>query len=220
MVLTKGRQPKVCFLPMFNSRRCRRRTATPTAPAEPPGLEHLEVLRQTMERSSGLTVVPGWGLCAMGATALIATPVAMRQRTIDGWLAVWLAEALVAFTIALFGMQQKASRQGTDMLSAAGRRLLMGLLPALAAGGVLTAAIVWDGSTRLIPGVWLLLYGIGVVQAGAFSVRVVPAMGIVFVALGAVALPMPWTWANLMLAAGFGLAHIGFGAFIARRHGG
>ena len=96
----------------------------------------------------------------------------------------------------------------------------MGLLPALAAGGVLTAAIVWDGSTRLIPGVWLLLYGIGVVQAGAFSVRVVPAMGAVFVVLGVLALPMPWMWANIMLAAGFGLAHLGFGALIARRHGG
>ena len=105
-------------------------------------------------------------------------------------------------------------------MSGAGRRLLMGLLPALAAGAVLTAAIVWDGSTRLIPGVWLLLYGIGVVQAGAFSVRVVPAMGIVFVVLGAIALPMPWLWANIMLAAGFGLAHIVFGVFIASRHGG
>ena len=91
-----------------------------------------------MQRSSTFTAVPGWGLCAVGATALIATPVAMRQRTIDGWLAVWLAEALVAFTIALFSMRRKASRQGTDMFSAAGRRLLMGLLPALAAGGVLT----------------------------------------------------------------------------------
>ncbi len=173
-----------------------------------------------MQRASTFTAVPGWGLCAVGATALIATSVAMRQRTIDGWLAVWLAEALVAFTIALFSMRQKASWQGTDMFSAAGRRLLMGLVPALAAGGVLTAAIVWDGSTRLIPGVWLLLYGIGVVQAGAFSVRVVPAMGVVSVVLGAIALPMPWLWANVMLAAGFGLAHIGFGAFIASRHGG
>ncbi len=173
-----------------------------------------------MERSSTLTTVPGWGLCAMGATALVATAVAMRQGTIDAWLAVWLAEALVAFTIALFSMQRKASRQGADLLSTAGRRLLMGMLPALAAGGVLTAAIVWDGSTRLIPGVWLLLYGIGVVQAGAFSVRVMPAMGIVFVVLGVLALPMPWMWANILLVAGFGLAHLGFGALIARRHGG
>ena len=173
-----------------------------------------------MQGSSTFTAVPGWGLSAVGATALIATAVAMRQRTIDGWMAVWLAEGLVAFTIALFSMQRKASRQGTDIFSTVGRRLLIGLLPALAAGGVLTVAIEWDGSTRLIPGVWLLLYGIGVVQAGAFSVRVVPAMGVLFVVLGAVALPIPWLWANVMLAAGFGLTHIAFGALIVSKHGG
>jgi hypothetical protein len=203
---------------MFDLRSGQHTTARPRD--EPGALEHPQVTGQTMKDSSTSTAVPGWGLCAMGATALIAAAVAMRQRTIDGWLAVWLAEALVAFTIALFSMQRKAWRQGTDLLSTAGRRLLMGLLPALAAGGVLTAAIVWDGSTRLIPGVWLLLYGIGVVQAGAFSVRAVPAMGIVFVVLGAIALPMPWMWVNIMLAAGFGLAHLGFGVLIARRHGG
>lgn len=76
------------------------------------------------------------------------------------------------------------------------------------------------GPPKQVPGVWLLLYGIGVVQAGASSVRVVPAMGIVFVVLGALALPMPWMWANILLVAGFGLAHLGFGALIARRHGG
>jgi hypothetical protein len=205
---------------MFDLRSGRRRTATSIAPDEPAAVDHLQVSRQTMERSSTSTAVSGWGLCAVGATALIAAAVAMRQRTVDGWLAVWLAEALVAFTIGLFSMQRKASRQGADLLSTVGRRLLMGMLPALAAGGVLTAAIVWDGSTRLIPGVWLLLYGIGVVQAGAFSVRAVPAMGAGFVVLGALALPMPWMWANIMLAAGFGVAHIAFGAFIASRHGG
>ena len=204
---------------MFDSRPSRR-TARPAAPDEPTVLDPLADTRQTRQRSSTFTAVPGWGLCAMGATALIAAAVAIRQRTVNGWLAVWLAEALIAFTVALFSMQWKASRQGDSALSAARRRLLMGLLPAFAAGGVLTAAIVWDGSTRLIPGVWLLLYGIGVVQAGAFSVRVVPTMGAVFLVLGAIALPMPWLWANVMLAAGFGLVHIGFGASIARRHGG
>jgi hypothetical protein len=72
-----------------------------------------------MTRSSTSTAVSGWGLCAMGVTALVATVVAMRQRTIDGWLAAWLAEALVAFTIALFSVQRKASGQGTDLLSTA-----------------------------------------------------------------------------------------------------
>src|SRR5271169_1060216 len=89
------------------------------------------------------TAVSGWGLCVMGATALTAAALAMHQRTFDGWLAVWLVEALVAFTIALFSMHWKASRQGTDVFSTAGRRLVLGLLPALAAGAVLTAAIIW-----------------------------------------------------------------------------
>ncbi len=173
-----------------------------------------------MERSTAFTAVPGWGFCAMGATALVATPVGLWQTTSQGWLAVWLAEALIAATIALVTMHQKATRLRTEMLSMSGRRLFIGLLPALTAGGILTVALVRDGPVRLIPGVWLVLYGVAVMQAGAFSVRAVPAMGAAFVVLGALALPLPWFWANVLLAVGFGLLHIGFGIFIARRHGG
>lgn len=205
---------------MPDSRPCRRKTARPAVPVEPSALDDLRVIRQTMERSSAFTAVPGWGFCAMGVTALIAAPIALRQVTPDGWLAVWLAEALIAMTITLVTMHQKATRLGTEMLSISGRRLFIGLLPALAAGGLLTIALMWSGPMRLIPGVWLVLYGVAVMQAGAFSVRAVPAMGASFVALGAIALPLPWFWANIVLAAGFSLLHIGFGIFIARRHGG
>jgi hypothetical protein len=202
-------------------RSCRRqRSRSNPPPPDPSALEHLQVIRQTMERSAAFTAVPGWGFCAMGATALIAAPIALRQATVQGWLAVWLAEALIASTIALATMHHKATRLRTHMLSISGRRLFIGLLPALAAGGLLTVALMWSGPTRLIPGVWLVLYGVAVMQAGAFSVRAVPVMGAAFVACGALALPAPWMWANVVLGAGFGLLHIGFGIFIARRHGG
>ncbi|HVP55030.1 MAG TPA: hypothetical protein VMU45_08550 [Candidatus Eisenbacteria bacterium] len=205
---------------MPDPRPCRRAPRRPDARLGPDALEHLAHIRQTMERSTSFTAVSGWGYVAMGVTALVAAPIAMRQATTEGWLAVWLAEALVAVTLALVAMHWKASRLGTPILSTPGRRLFVGLLPALFAGGVMTVALVRVGDPRQIPGVWLLLYGVAVMQAGAFSVRTIPVMGAVFVLAGAIALPLPWYWANGMLAVGFGLVHIAFGAYIARRHGG
>jgi hypothetical protein len=199
---------------------CRKTPRRPLASPEPAALEHLEVIRQTMERSSTFTAVSGWGYVGMGATALVAFFVALRQPTTEAWIAVWLAEALVAVTIGLVAMHGKATRLGTPILSIPGRRLFVGLLPALVAGGILTVALVRANDPRQIPGVWLLLYGVAVMQAGAFSVRTIPMMGAVFVLVGAIALPLPWFWANVMLAVGFGVVHLFFGGYIATRHGG
>ena len=88
------------------------------------------------------------------------------------------------------------------------------------AGALLTVVLLRAGSSAVLPGIWLLLYGTGVVTGGAFSVRIVPVMGLGFMALGAVALVAPPAWGNALLAAGFGGLHIVFGAVIARRHGG
>jgi hypothetical protein len=196
----------------------RRQSSQPNL--EPEALDHLAVIRETMERSATFTAVSGWGYCAMGVTALVAALIAVRQPTTEAWLAVWLAEALTAVTLALVAMHWKAARLGTHLMSISGRRLFVGLLPALFAGGVMTVALLRAGDPRQIPGLWLLLYGVAVMQAGAFSVRTIPVMGAVFVVAGAIALPLPWWWANVMLAAGFGLVHMAFGLYIARRHGG
>ena len=210
----------VAFVP--EPRPCRRtpRRQSSQLDLEPDALDHLAVIRQTMERSTAFTAVSGWGYCAMGATALVAAAIAMRQPTTEAWLAVWLAEALTAVTLALVAMHWKAAKLGTHLMSVSGRRLFVGLLPALFAGGVMTVALLRAGDPRQIPGLWLLLYGVAVMQAGAFSVRTIPVMGAIFVLAGAIALPMPWWWANVMLAVGFGMVHLVFGAFIARRHGG
>jgi hypothetical protein len=73
---------------------------------------------------------------------------------------------------------------------------------------------------NLVPGMWMLLYGVAVVAAGTFSVRIVPVMGFAFMGLGSLAIVAPASWATASMAAGFGGLHLIFGTLIARRHGG
>lgn len=196
-------------------------------------LQDLSFIRRTMEGASSFTDVPGWGLVAVGSTALAAAAAsAILHPKHEGWLAIWLGEAALAATIGSGMMWRKMRRNGSTRdgarLSLPARKFLLGLLPAIVAGAVLTFALFepsmfpWEarGAPRHLPGVWLLLYGVGVVTAGAFSVRPVPLMGLVLMALGALALFLPSIPAEFFLALGFGLAQIGFGVWIARRHGG
>jgi hypothetical protein len=96
----------------------------------------------------------------------------------------------------------------------------LSFLPPVIAGAALTAALYRTGGAEAIPGAWLLLYGAGVVTAGAFSVRIVPIMGVCFMVIGVLALFSPASWSDAYLAIGFGGLHVAFGSAIARRYGG
>ena len=173
-----------------------------------------------MERAGSFTAVPGWGQVGVGVTALVAALLAARQPTPELWLATWLGEAVVALGIGGATMVRKAFAVNDPLLSGPGRRAGLSLLPPMVAGGLLTVALSRAGLWRALPGTWLLLYGTGFVTGGAFSVRIVPVMGVCFMTLGAVALLGPAAWGNWLMAAGFGALHIVFGTLIARRHGG
>jgi len=182
-------------------------------------LDNLSYIRETMERATAFTGVPGWGGVAMGVTALAAAALAARQATPRGWLGVWLAEAVVAFLIGAWSLGRKSLSVEGAGLTRPARRFLLSFAPPLLVGAALTVALWRAEAPALLPGTWLLLYGTGVVTGGAFSVRAVPLMGITLMLIGTVVLAWP-AWGNGGMALGFGAVQIGFGVFIARRHGG
>jgi hypothetical protein len=183
-------------------------------------LDDLSFIRETMERATTITSVPGWGGAAMGATALVAAWLASRQVTPAEWLAVWLGEAVIALGIGGVTMLRKAEATGSSLRTRTGRLFVGSFVPPVLAGAVLTVACYTQGLTRILPAVWLLLYGTGVTTAGAFSVRAVPIMGICLMILGAAAFALPPERGDLLMALGFGVLQIGFGIVIARRYGG
>jgi hypothetical protein len=183
-------------------------------------IENLRYIRETMERSASFTAVPGWGGAAMGLTALAAAVVAARQVTPLAWLTTWLVEAGVAIAIGAWTVRRKARAARVPIFSGSGRKFALSLCPPLVAGGLLTVILYRAGLVTILPGLWLLLYGAGVVTGGAFSVRIVPVMGLGLMAVGAVALLAPAAWGNVLMGAGFGVFQMVCGVIIARRYGG
>jgi hypothetical protein len=183
-------------------------------------IDNLQYIRETMERSTSFTAVPGYGGMLMGVTAIVAAYIANTQALLRDALATWLIEAFLAFAIGLLAMWQKSKIAGQSLISAPARKFAMGFAPPLIVGFVITLGLWSLGQYYVLPPVCMLSYGAAVVCGGAFSARIVPVMGWCFMALGAIAFALPTNYGNLMMAASFGLLHIVFGAIIARRYGG
>lgn len=197
----------------------RRRSRSENVALHDRAMENLRFIRETMERAGSFTAVSGWGQISIGVTAIIAAIIASMQQEPSRWLAVWTAEAALALAIGGFTVARKAYSAGLPLLSGPGRKVALSLAPPLLAGAMLTAVLFEADLVWPLAGMWMLLYGTGVIAAGAYSVRVVPVMGFSFMMLGMLALLAP-SWPNMVMGLGFGGLHIFFGLLIAWRYGG
>jgi len=183
-------------------------------------IDNLKFIRETMERSTAFTAVPGYGGILMGVTACVAAYIANMQVYLVDSLATWLVEACLAFAIGLLAMWQKSKIAGQSLVSAPAKKFAMGFVPPLVAGVIAVLGLWKYGHYYEMAPVCMLAYGAAVASGGAFSVRVIPVMGWCFMVLGAIAFLLPTNYGNLMMALSFGGLHIIFGAIIARRYGG
>ena len=204
---------------MLSHRPRRIRSVHDSRPLNARAVDDLRYIRQTMERSAAFTAVPGWGMLAVGVSALAAAWLASHYAFNLRWLEIWICEAVLAVSLALVAIQSKAARHGLPWTSGPGRKVALSFLPPVAAAALLTIPLLRANHGATLPGAWMLLYGVGVIAGGAFSVAVVPVMGVLFMLAGAATLFLP-VLGNWAMAAAFGGLHVIFGIWIARRYGG
>ncbi len=194
-------------------------------PARPVALEDrarddLRFIRQAMDRAGSFTALSGVGFVLVGIGALGAGLTATMLDDPRDRAGVWLCDAALSMLVGLATTARKARRAGQPLWSGPFRKFLLSFGPAVAAGGLLTALLLRDGALNELRPMWLLLYGAALTAGGMFSVRIVPVMGGAFLAAGTVAALAPAAWGDALMLAGFGGLHLGFGAAIARGHGG
>lgn len=193
---------------------------TEPAPIREHALSNLRYIRDAMERASAFTSIPGWGGVAIGVTAIVAAIVAGREGWSRTWLLIWLAEAVLAALIAGIAMVRKAARSDVSFRGAPARRFFISYFAPIAAAAMLTILLARHGFHAALPATWLLLYGASFISSGAYSIPVVPVMGVCFMLLGIAACFVPFVVANALLGVGFGGLHVVFGWIIATRYGG
>ncbi len=183
-------------------------------------MDNLSFIRGAIERAASFTAVSGKGQIWVGITALAAAWIASRQHSLSRWVLVWTGEAVVALLLSAWAIAGKARARDIPLFTGATRRFALAFGLPILIGALLTPPLLRSDAGEMLPGIWLCLYGAGIVSGGLFSVRVVPLMGACFVLLGTAAIYGPAGWGDGLMAVGFGGLHITFGLLIARRHGG
>jgi hypothetical protein len=182
--------------------------------------ENLRFIRGAMERAERLSAVSGAGLMLVGLVAVVAMALAADLNPLRERLTIWIGAAFVALVVGGLATWLKARRNQLMLIGDPGRRFLLCLIPVLIVGGVMTSALWRTPDVGLLPGLWTMLYGCGVLAAGTYAVPPIMHMGACLVVSGLFTHAVPEEWSNLLLGLSFGVLNLYFGYQVYRHHGG
>lgn len=175
----------------------------------------LSLIRMLMQRATLIVPMSGWSLFWIGALGLIASGASVILDVIGlGWVALWVITAALASALALLTSVVQLRSEGHSILTGSHSRFWLSLIPGFIAAAAISLVLLQAELYTRLPGLWLLLYGVSILAAGAQCIALISRMGWTFLLLGAVALFLPWP--NLSMAIGFGLTHMIYGLLIAR----
>jgi len=168
--------------------------------------------------SGGAAIVSGTAALAIGLYQYLALPYPASSVDASRYVTMWIACLIFALAINYGAIVLWLARNWTLRARSELRTVGMTIAPAIATGGVLTAALMNRHLDGMLPGVWCVCYAMGLIASRAMVPRGVLAVAALFGATGTALLfaqdvsALRW-W---VMPATFGIGQLLIGALVLR----
>jgi hypothetical protein len=183
--------------------------------------ENLQVIRTLMERGAVYRRALAPVMGAIGLTGLASALLAIVAGLNTGraFACYWMAVAVVCLAEALLLVRRQALKDQEPFWSPPTRRVTQALGPAFFCGMMAGLAVLRldPAGARLLPPVWMVLYGCALHSAGFFMPRGFKLFGWGFIVAGCswvLAAPPSLSGANWAMGVFFGGAHAAYGMYL------
>jgi hypothetical protein len=202
-------------------------------------IEDIKAIRKIMEESSRFLSLSGLSGVFAGVTALAGAFVTYffildngsihydeyfrnlpAKETFSIRLQLIAVASLVLVISVLFSLYfsiKKAKRDGKNLWTPISRRLLINLLIPLLTGGVFVFILLLQNHVQLIVPVFLIFYGLALVNAGKFTFGEIFYLGVLEIITGLVSAFFQG-WGLIFWIFGFGILHIIYGLAMYRKY--
>jgi len=128
-----------------------------------------------------------------------------------------LSVLLLSLTAAFYFSFRRANKSGISFWTPASKRLLHNLFIPLITGGIFALILMIQNDIQLIIPVFLVFYGLALINAGKFTYNEVFYLGIFEIITGLISAFFP-AQGLIFWILGFGILHIAYGLLVYRRY--
>lgn len=147
-------------------------------------LRQIEAIHDQLDKSETYRGFQVGGVAAGGVLGLAAAALQERFVEPEYFVGYWVLVAAVCGLLSggsalysFFRVEDAVTRRKTA-------RLLMQFLPSLVAGGVVTWVFVQAGLSAYLPGLWALLFGLGVLASRPYMPRAIGWVSLYYLVCG------------------------------------
>lgn len=182
-------------------------------------LEDIKAIRKIMEESTRFLSLSGLSGVLAGIAALAGALIAWLFID-DTWSLMVVAAAVLvlSLSVAFWLSVKKAKREGKHFWTPVSRKMLVHLFIPLVTGGILALVFMSQGNMQLVVPVFLIFYGLALVNAAKYTLGEIFYLGILEIITGLVLTIFPGWWL-IGWSFGFGILHVVYGLVMYGKYG-